>query len=436
MLSSLAGSMKVNDLRQRIFFVFWGLFVFILAININVPGINLQVWQSLLHRGELGRFLNMFTGGALDNFSIVAMGITPYINASIIMQLLTVVVPKLQELQKEGGEEGRQKISQYIRTLTIVLALLQGTMMTLSLTQYKGEYGQGVFMIKGMFYYISVILALTAGTAFLMWLGEQITDKGIGNGVSLIIFAGIVLRYPEYIARTFKEVSAKGYLFGVNIVLFAIIAVLLIMAIIMLNQGQRRVPVQYAKRIVGRRVFGGQSTYIPIRVNNAGVISIIFAISILMLPNTLFSYLPKPAIGTLWMKIYGLFQALFDPNLIWYNLFYFLLVIFFTYFYSFVTFNISDISDNMKKYGGFIPGIRPGRPTAEYMERILYRVTFIAAIGLGLIAVLPTYIMKLTHVSSFYLGSTSLLIIVGVALDTMQQIEARLVMRHYQGFMK
>ncbi|MFH1453256.1 MAG: preprotein translocase subunit SecY [Armatimonadota bacterium] len=427
--------MKIQDLRQRILFVFFGLFVFVLGVNISMPGINLTVWQELLSKGALFQFLGMFTGGALDNFSIIAMGITPYINASIIMQLLTVVIPKLQELQKEGGEEGRQKVSQYIRFLTVGLALLQATMMTLSLSRYRGPSGESIFLIKGIFYYLTIIVALTAGTAFLMWLGEQITDKGIGNGVSMIIFAGIVLRFPDYVVRTFQQARVEGALFFVNIILFILITIGLIMAIIILNQGQRRVPVQYAKRVVGRRMFGGQSTYIPIRVNNAGVISIIFAISILMLPSTLLNYLPKPALGTIWAKISGLFTILLNPSGIWYSLAYFLLVVFFTYFYSFITFNITDISDNMKKYGGFIPGIRPGRPTSEYLERILYRVTFIAAIFLGAIAVLPTYIMQMTKVS-FVLGSTSLLIIVGVALDTMQQIEARLVMRHYQGFMK
>lgn len=431
MLQSLFNSVRVKDIRDRILFVVIGLFVFVLAVNINMPGINLKVWHALLEKGVLFQFLGMFTGGALNNFSIIAMGITPYINASIIMQLLTVVVPKIQELQKEGGEEGRKKISQYIRILTVVLALLQATMMTMSLTKYN-QNGVGVFQINSWVYYLTVIVGLTAGTAFLMWLGEQITDKGIGNGVSMIIFAGIVLRYPDYIARTFKLAGLRGPMYFVNLVLFVIIAVGLIAAIIILTQGQRKVPVQYAKRVVGRKVFGGQSSYIPIRVNNAGVISIIFAISILMLPQTILGYIQTDHPGK-WLLF---FSGLMDPNRWFYNLSYFLLVIFFTYFYSYITFNIADVSDNMKKYGGFIPGIRPGPSTAEYLERILSRVTFIAAIFLGVIAVLPTYVMKLTNVTSFYLGSTSLLIIVGVALDTMQQIEARLVMKHYQGFMK
>ncbi|MBI2252234.1 MAG: preprotein translocase subunit SecY [Armatimonadetes bacterium] len=425
MIQSLFNSVRVRDLRDRVLYVFFGFFIFVLTVNITVPGINLKVWHALLEKGALFQFLGMFTGGALNNFSICAMGITPYINASIIMQLLTVVIPKLHELQKEGGEQGRQKISQYIRIFTVVLAVLQSTMMTVSLARYRGELGEHVFLTSGIFYYLTVIFSLTAGTAFLMWLGEQISDKGIGNGVSLIIFAGITLRYPDYVIKTLEMTGVKGAGYLLNV----------FMAIIMISQGQRKVTVQYAKRVVGRKIFGGQSSYIPIRVNNAGVISIIFAISILYLPSTLLNFIPYLKGGFL-AKIMDFIKNLFDPSSVFYNLIYALLVIFFTYFYSYITFNIMDISDNMKKYGGFIPGIRPGKPTADYLEKILSRITFISAIFLAFIAVIPTYVMKLTHVTSFYLGSTSLLIIVGVALDTMQQIEARLVMRHYQGFMK
>jgi preprotein translocase SecY subunit len=418
-------------------------------------------------------------------------------------------------------------------------------MMTLSLARWSDQ-GRHLFYYNVWYYYPLVVMSLTAGTAFLMWLGEQITDKGIGNGVSLIIFAGIVLRFPDYIGNTFKTAQMQGPSYYVSIVLFLIITVLLIMSIIMINQGQRRVPVQYAKRQVGRRVYGGQSTYIPIRINNAGVISIIFAISIMYLPTTFTGFLKQSyahreaAINVLprvningteydlsqkgltipgikqtpqelwdnlkkldpemsevgnkallidlkspkdlkvrgedvsrdkelylknrnvdivdltkkrdfylsfvvqktaprlewWSHAVNFVDRLFDPGGWFYNLCYALLVIFFTYFYSAITFNIMDVADNMKKYGGFVPGIRPGRPTAEYLDRILGRITFVSAFFLAFIAVAPTYVMKLTNVHSFYLGSTSILIIVGVALDTMQQIEARLVMRHYQGFMK
>jgi len=428
LLASLLSAFKVADIRKRILFVFAGFAIFIYTIHLTVPGVNLDVWERLLRAGALFRFLGMFTGGALNKFSITAMGITPYINASIIMQLLTIVIPQLEQLAKEGGEEGRRKISTYTRILTIVLAMFQATTMVLGLAHYRGEGGETIFHYTGPLYYLLVIVSLTAGTAFLMWLGEQITDKGIGNGVSMIIFAGIVLRYPDYVIRTLGLVRG-GELRLINLILFAIIAIFLIMAIVMIQQGQRRVPVQYAKRVVGRRVMGGQSTYIPIRVNNAGVISIIFAISVLYFPITIAGFVKDAP----WVNV---LMKYFSPGSFIYSLVYFLLVVFFTFFYSAVTFNIMDIADNMKKYGGFIPGIRPGPKTADYLNRILSRITFISAIFLGLIAVLPNYVMGLTHVTTFYLGSTSLLIVVGVALEFMQQIEARLVMRHYQGFMK
>lgn len=431
MIQSFLNAYKVEELRKRLLFVLFAFAIFIFTVHITVPGVDIKKWQQLLASGEIFKFLGMFTGGALNNFAITAMGITPYINASIIMQLLTVVIPKLEELAKEGGEMGRKKISQYTRWLTIFLSFMQATMMTLGLNKL------GIFKYQDVFYFILVITTLTAGTSFLMWLGEQITDKGIGNGVSIIIFAGIVLRYPYYTAQTFnltvQEFRTEGFQVLLRIGLFIAIAIGLIMAIIMITQGQRKVSVQYAKRVVGRRVMGGQSTYIPIRINNAGVISIIFAISVLYFPVTVLQFLPEDLkkIG-----IITVIEAWFHPRSHFYNLMYAALVIFFTYFYSYITFNIMDIADNMKKYGGFIPGIRPGRPTAEFLERILSRVTFVSAIFLAFIAVIPTYIMQFTAVTTFYLGSTSLLIIVGVALDTMQQIEARLIMRHYQGFMR
>lgn len=439
MLQTLLSSFKVSDIRNRLLWLAGGLALFVLTTHITVPGVNIKVWQTLLAQGEIFKFLGMFTGGALDNFAIGAMGITPYINASIIMQLLTVVIPKLHELQKEGGDMGRRKLGQYVRSLTMGLALLQATMMTLSLARYKSPAGS-IFLlpespILQFLYFITVIFCLTAGTAFLMWLGELISDKGIGNGVSILIFAGITLRFPHYLDQTLQMAGVKGPDYWISMVLFMIITIGLIMGIIMLTQGQRKVPVQYAKRVVGRKVFGGQSTYLPIRVNNAGVISIIFAISIMYLPVTLTGFIQPTAPAWLLTIKTGI-ESIFRHDHIFYNLMYFLLVVFFTYFYSAITFNIVDVADNMKKYGGFIPGIRPGRPTAEYLEKILARITFISAICLGLIAIAPTYIMKLTKVTTFFMGSTSLLIVVGVALDLMQQIEARMVMRHYQGFMK
>lgn len=441
MLQTLISAIKIKDIRDRLLWLCAGFSIFVLMVHISVPGVNLRVWQNLLEQGVLFQFLGMFTGGALDNFAIGAMGITPYINASIIMQLLTVVIPKLHELQKEGGDIGRRKLGQYVRSLTMVLALFQASMMTLSLAKYQTSDGQGIFVMPASWlgqrlYLLTIIIALTAGTAFLMWLGELMTDKGIGNGVSLLIFAGIVLRFPYYLGHTFQLAQMRGAEYIIGLIIFFAITILLIMAVIMLTQGQRKVPVQYAKRVVGRKVFGGQSTYIPIRVNNAGVISIIFAISIMHLPATFTNFIPDDTSHQILLWLKNFVNNVFDPVHFVYNAFYFLLVCFFTYFYSAITFNIVDVADNMKKYGGFIPGIRPGRPTAEYLEKILARITFISAISLGIIAVLPTYVMQLTNVKTFYLGSTSLLIVVGVALDTMQQIEARMVMRHYQGFMK
>ncbi|HPZ08174.1 MAG TPA: preprotein translocase subunit SecY [Candidatus Eremiobacteraeota bacterium] len=435
MLSALISAFKVPDIRKRILFVFAGFAVFIFTVHVTVPGINRELWEHLLSRGNLGGFLGMFTGGALNKFSICAMGITPYINASIIMQLLTIVVPQLEKMAKEEGEAGRKKISQITRYLTIGLAFLQSTTMTLGLAKFRTEEGQYIFKafansISQGLYYAMVIVSLTAGTAFLMWLGEQMSDKGIGNGVSLIIFIGIVLRLPHNVVDTFKIISA-GELSMVRLIMFIIVTLGLITSIILITQGQRRVPVQYAKRVVGRKLMGGQSTYIPIRVNNAGVISIIFAISILYFPMTILGFFHEKSASPIINWVINLFH----PSSVFYNLLYFGLVVFFTYFYAAVTFNIMDISDNMKKYGGFIPGIRPGPKTAQYLEKILSRLTFVSAIFLGLIAVLPTYILALTKIS-WQLGSTSLLIVVGVALEFMQQIEARLVMRHYQGFMK
>ncbi len=441
MLKTLFQSFKVKDIRDRMLWLAAGFAIFVLTIHITVPGVNLKVWQSLLEKGALFQFLGMFTGGALNNFAIGAMGITPYINASIIMQLLTVVWPKLHELQKEGGEQGRRKLGQYVRILTMSLALLQASMMTASLARYRGPGGESIFHLPEsralqMLYFVTVVLSLCAGTAFLMWLGELLSEKGIGNGVSLIIFSGIVLRFPDYIDNTFRLAGVRGPSFYVGLGVFFIIMLGLIMGIIMLTQGQRKVPVQYAKRVVGRKVFGGQSTYIPIRVNNAGVISIIFAISVMHLPTTFTNFISRDTAAQWMLHLKGFVENIFNPAHFFYNAMYFLLVVFFTYFYSAITFNISDVADNMKKYGGFVPGIRPGRPTAEYLEKILGRITLISALCLGFIAVAPTYVMQLTQVKTFYLGSTSLLIVVGVALDTMQQIEARMVMRHYQGFMK
>ncbi len=429
MFSNLRAALLVPDIRKRVGFVFFAFAWFIFMIHVQLPGVNQARWQSVLQSGVFFNLLGFLSGGALQKLSIIAMGITPYINASIIMQLMTVVLPQLEDMAKKGGEEGRKKISQYTRWLTIVLALMQGTFMSISMRN------SGVFYDTSTWYLLYAILAMVAGTLFLMWLGEQISDKGIGNGVSLIIFIGIVLRFPTYVAQTFSSTS-QGAESVLNIVLFLVMALIIIVSIIFLYQGQRRVPVQQARRVVGRKMFAGRSTYIPLRLNNAGVISIIFAISILLLPQQALSWFGRTnqhgwaAAVSNWMSVY------FTPNGVLYNIVYFLLVVVFTFFYSGIVLNTRDVADNLKKSGSFIPGIRPGQPTVDYLNKILIRITTASAIYLGLLAVLPGALQQGLSVTTFYLGSTSLLIVVGVALDTITQIEARLAMRDYRGFIK
>lgn len=429
MLNNLRAALLVPDIRKRVLFVFFAFAVFVFMIHVQLPNVNEKTWQALLAGGTFYNLLGFLSGGALQKLSIIAMGITPYINASIIMQLMTVVLPQLEELAKKGGEEGRKKIGQYTRWLTIVLATLQAFFMA------NVMHAQHVFYDDSVWYMIYAIIAMVGGTLFLMWLGEQITDKGIGNGVSLIIFIGIVLRYPQYVAQTYSSTS-KGGESVANLILYILIAIAVIISIVFLYQGQRRVPVQQARRVVGRKMFAGRSTYIPLRLNNAGVISIIFAISILLLPQQALSWFAKGGTTGIWASISSWVTVYFSPNSLLYNIVYFLLVVVFTFFYSAVVINTKDIADNLKKSGSFIPGIRPGQPTVDYINRILLRITTAAALYLGLLAVLPGALQRGLSVTTFYLGSTSLLIVVGVALDTITQIEARLAMRDYRGFIK
>ncbi|PZR56431.1 MAG: preprotein translocase subunit SecY [Candidatus Meridianibacter frigidus] len=429
MINTLRAALLVPDIRQRIGFVFGAFAVFVFMVHIQLPNVNEQAWQQQLQSGTFFNFLGFLSGGALQKLSIIAMGITPYINASIIMQLMTVVLPQLEEMAKKGGEEGRKKISQYTRWLTIILATVQSFFMTRFMSQ------AGVFYDHSLAFQLFAVLMFVAGTMFLMWLGEQITDRGIGNGISLIIFIGIVLRFPTQIANTVSS-AAGGGINIFNLVMFILIALVTIVSIIFLYQGQRRVPVQQARRVVGRKMFAGRSTYIPLRLNNAGVISIIFAISLLLLPQQALSWFGRGTQSGFAGNISAFLTAYFSPNEWLYNVVYFLLVVVFTFFYSAIVVNTRDIADNLKKSGSFIPGIRPGQPTVEYINRILLRITTAAAIYLGLLAVLPTTLERGLGVTTFYLGSTSLLIVVGVALDTMTQIEARLAMRDYRGFMK
>ena len=429
MLNTFRAALLVPDIRQRVLFVFGAFALFVFLIHVQIPNVNQAAWENVLKSGTFYNFLGFLSGGALQKLSVIAMGITPYINASIIMQLMTVVIPQLEEMAKKGGEEGRKKISQYTRWLTIVLAAVQATFMT------RAMAASGVFFDNSLMFTLFVIVTMVAGTMFLMWLGEQITDRGIGNGVSLIIFIGIVLRYPTYVSQTISA-AGGGSISVFNLFLFLAIALVTIVSIIFLYQGQRRVPVQQARRTVGRKMFAGRSTYIPLRLNNAGVISIIFAISILLLPQQALSWLGGRGSTGFGADVSGWLAAYFSPNSALYNVVYFVLVVIFTFFYSAIVVNTRDIADNLKKSGSFIPGIRPGQPTVDYINKILLRITTAAAIYLGLLAVLPTTLERGLGVTTFYLGSTSLLIVVGVALDTMTQIEARLAMRDYRGFIK
>lgn len=421
MLGSFGQAFKVGDLRRKLFFTLMMLLVFRVGAHIPVPGINPEAIQQLLS-GQLFGFFDIISGGAFKRFSIFAMSITPYINASIIMQLLQVIVPRIEQLSKEG-EEGRKVIAQYIRYGTVVLAFIQALGMSFALGK------NGAIASPGIASYLIIAISLTAGTAFLMWIGEMITEHGIGNGISLIIFAGIVSRLPSQISGVGQEL-AGGIIGAFNILLFIILALAIIVAIIAVNEGQRRISVQYAKRVVGRRLYGGQSTFLPIKVNAAGVIPIIFAMALMMFPATIASFTnPGSAINRF-------LETYFHFGSVAYNLFYFVLIVFFTYFYVAIIFNPMDVADNIKKYGGFVPGIRPGRPTAEYIDKILSRLTLAGGVFLGFIAILPNFIIALTGVTSLWFGGTALLIVVGVALDTMKQIESHLLLRSYEGFVK
>ena len=419
MLASLAAAWKIKELRQKILFTMLMFLVFRIGAHIPVPGVDLAMLEGLLG-SSIFSFLDVVAGGSLKNFTILAMGVIPYINASIIVQLLTMVVPYFEKLQKEGPE-GRKKMTQIIRFGAIGLGFIQAVGLSF--------YIRSAMINPSTLTLIAIPITLTAGTAFLMWLGEMITEKGIGNGISLIIFAGIVAKIPSGLVGAWQMLVA-GELSILTVILFAAVVLLVIAGVVCVQEGQRRVPVQYAKRVVGRKVYGGQSTHVPIKVNQAGVIPIIFASSFLVLPSfiaSLFSNAP----GTVSNWITTVLGYQHPVYIILYSLFIFL----FTYFYTAATFNTNDVADNLKKYGGFVPGLRPGRPTAEYLDKVLSRLTFSGATFLVLIALMPTLVMAITG-QNIAFGGTSLLIAVGVALETMKQIESHLLMRHYQGFMK
>ncbi|MDR1702252.1 MAG: preprotein translocase subunit SecY [Sporomusaceae bacterium] len=418
MLQSLSNILKITELRQKVIFTLLMFMIFRLGTHIPVPGVDASVIEQLFTTGNLFGFLDMFSGGALSKFSIFAMSITPYINASIIMQLLTIVIPTLERWAKEG-EAGRKKISQVTRYGTIVLGFIQALGMSIGL--------KSAIIYPNAWSILLIALSLTAGTAFLMWIGEQITEKGIGNGISLIIFAGIVSQLPSGLNVIYQYIRA-GTINYFNLFLFLVIAIAMIVFVIAIQQGQRKIPVQYAKRVVGRKMYGGHSTHIPLKVNQAGVIPIIFASSVLMFPVTIAQF-----IEVSWVKSLA---GWFEWGTPLQTSFYALFIIFFTYFYTAVTVNISDMAENMKKHGGFIPGIRPGKPTSDYLDKIMSRITLAGAVFLAIIAILPNFVAVVTSIQGVYFGGTALLIVVGVALDTMKQIEAMVLMRHYQGFMK
>jgi len=421
MFGSLQQAMKVGDLRTKLLFTLMMILVFRIGAHVPVPGINPEAIQQLLS-GQLFGFFDIISGGAFKRFSIFAMSITPYINASIIMQLLRVIIPSLDELAKEG-EEGRKKVTQYTRYGTVVLAFIQAIGMAFALGR------AGALQNPGFMSYMVICISLTAGTIFLMWIGERITENGIGNGISLIIFAGIVSRLPSQISGVFQELSG-GIIGYFNILLFIVLALLVIAAIVAVNEGQRRLPIQYAKRVVGRKLYGGQSTFLPLKVNAAGVIPIIFAMALMMFPATIGSWMPQTSKFNVFLNTY------FNFGSVAYNLLYAALIVFFTYFYVAIIFNPMDVAENIKKYGGFIPGLRPGRPTAEYIDKVLSRLTLAGGIFLALIAILPNFVIGLTGITSLWFGGTALLIVVGVALDTMKQIESHLLLRNYEGFVK
>ncbi len=423
---------KIPELRKRILFTLGLLIVYRLGGHIPTPGVDTAALQHFFKQnaGTLFGLYDLFAGGNLSKATIFALGIMPYISASIIFQLLTAVVPYFEKLQKEG-EEGRKKITQYTRYGTVLLAVIQGFGISIFLESIQIQAAAAVPGIEpatGLGFRLMTMLTLVAGTVFVMWLGEQITERGIGNGISLIIFIGIVARYPSQFLNTVQVLRA-GTLSPFLLLFVLAIMVGIIAGVIMITQGQRRIPVQYAKRIVGRKVYGGQSTHIPLRVNTAGVIPIIFAQSLIMFPST---------IATLFAPNSEVMQSivgLLAPGGWLYNIVYSLIIIFFSYFYTAIIFNPADLADNMRKYGGFIPGIRPGKRTAEYIDRILTRVTLPGGIFLAIIAILPFFLIRQFNVP-FFFGGTGLLIVVGVALDTLQQIESHLLMRHYDGFMK
>lgn len=430
MIDGFQNVFKIPELKKRILYTLALLAVYRIGVFIPVPGIDGQALTRFFEsmQGTILGFFNMFSGGALEQMAVFALGIMPYISASIIMELLTVVVPHLERLKKEG-EQGRKKITQYSRYGTVLLSMVQGLGIAIGL-ENMDVGGASVVPVGGWGFRLMTMLTLTAGTTFIMWLGEQITERGIGNGISLIIFAGIVAGIPSAIGATWTQLRlgemSPFLILGLLIIMVGVVA-----AIVFMEAGHRRIPIQYAKRVVGKRMYGGQSTHLPLKINTSGVIPPIFASSLMVFPATIAQF----AGGQDQSGILQTIVQQLSPGTMLYSVLTVVLIIFFAYFYTAIIFNPTDVADNMRKYGGFVPGIRPGKRTAEYIDRTLSRLTFAGAIYLSCVVILPTYLVQFFHVP-FFFGGTGLLIVVGVGMDTMQQIESHLVMRHYDSFMK
>lgn len=440
MLQALVNSFKIPDLKKKILATLGLIAVYRVGCFIPTPGIDgakLSQFFSELAKtqgGTLFGIMNMFSGGAVERLTIFALGIMPYISASIILQLLTAVFPALEKLAKEG-EMGHRKITQYTRYGTVLLAVIQSFFISLWIEDPARFGGLQIVQYPGWRFRALTVLTLTSGTAFIMWLGEQMTEFGIGNGMSLLITVGIISRIPAALGQLYFLVSpfdpARQQISGLTLIFMAVMMVSVIVGVIMITQAARKIPVQYAKRIVGRKVYGGQNTYIPLRINQAGVIPIIFAQSIILFPATMAGLVPHPGLQS--------FANLLLRGALLHTLMYSALIIFFCFFYTAITMNPVDIADNMKKYGGFVPGVRPGKPTAEYFDYVVTRITWPGAIFLTLIAIFPDFVgasLKIPYLVASFFGGTGLLIIVGVMLDTMKQVESHLLMRHYEGFMK
>ncbi len=426
-MSGLQSAANIPELRRRVLFTLIMLAVYRIGVQIPTPGINGEALSAFFtqNAGTLFGMFNMFSGGALENFSIFALGIMPYISASIIIQLLTVVIPKLEALKKEG-EAGNRKITQYTRYGTVVLSIIQGTFIATGLQGMTGPGGESIVLVPGIQFQLMTMLTLTSGTAFIMWLGEQMTERGIGNGISLIIFAGIVARGPAAIVNSIQLIQAGEIaLFFVPFMILFMLAV--VATIVFFETSQRRIPIQYAKRVVGRKVYGGQSSHLPLKINVSGVIPPIFASSIMMFPATIGSFIQID-----WVQRVS---AAMSPGTVYYYICYIAMIVFFCFFYTAVTFKPEDVAENLKKNGGFVPGIRPGKRTAEFIDKVLTRLTVVGAIYLSAVCVLPSILISQFNIP-FYFGGTALLIIVGVGIDTISQIESHLHMRNYEGFMK